>query len=66
MQDSGPGVPQEQRERLFQRFYRQGPGQGAGLGLSIVQRIVELHRGEISLHTATLGGLEVRVRLPRQ
>lgn len=65
VQDSGPGVPQEQREQLFQRFYRQGPGQGAGLGLSIVQRIVELHRGEISLHTAALGGLEVRVRLPR-
>lgn len=66
VQDSGPGVPQEQREQLFQRFYRQGPGQGAGLGLSIVQRIVELHRGEISLHTAALGGLEVRVRLPRR
>lgn len=65
VQDSGPGAPQEQREQLFQRFYRQGPGQGAGLGLSIVQRIVELHRGEISLHTAALGGLEVRVRLPR-
>ena len=65
VQDSGPGVPPEQREQLFQRFYRQGPGQGAGLGLSIVQRIVELHRGEISLHTAALGGLEVRVRLPR-
>lgn len=65
VQDSGPGVPQEEREQLFQRFYRQGPGQGAGLGLSIVQRIVELHRGEISLHTAALGGLEVRVRLPR-
>ena len=65
VQDSGPGVPQEQREQLFQRFYRQGPGQGAGLGQSIVQRIVELHRGEISLHTAALGGLEVRVRLPR-
>lgn len=65
VQDSGPGVAQEQREQLFQRFYRQGPGQGAGLGLSIVQRIVELHRGEVSLHTASLGGLEVRVRLPR-
>jgi two-component system sensor histidine kinase QseC len=63
--DSGPGVSAEERERLFQRFYRQGPGQGAGLGLSIVQRIVELHRGEIRLDHAALGGLEVTVCLPR-
>lgn len=63
--DSGPGVPAEQREQLFRRFYRQGEGQGAGLGLSIVQRIVELHRGEIQLGEAALGGLEVAVWLPR-
>jgi ribosomal protein L14 len=63
--DSGPGVPVEQREQLFRRFYRQGEGQGAGLGLSIVQRIVELHRGEIHLGEASLGGLEVAVWLPR-
>jgi len=63
--DSGPGVPTEQRDQLFRRFYRQGVGQGAGLGLSIVQRIVELHRGEIRLGEAPLGGLEVAVWLPR-
>lgn len=63
--DSGPGVPAEQREQLFRRFYRQGEGLGAGLGLSIVQRIVELHRGEIRLGEAPLGGLEVAVWLPR-
>ncbi|MBV2131520.1 sensor histidine kinase N-terminal domain-containing protein [Pseudomonas sp. MAP12] len=64
--DSGPGVPAEQREQLFRRFYRQGAGQGAGLGLSIVQRIVELHGGEILLDKAALGGLEVTVWLPRK
>lgn len=63
--DSGPGVPAEQREQLFRRFFRQGAGQGAGLGLSIVQRIVELHRGEIRLGEAELGGLLVEVWLPR-
>ena len=63
--DSGPGVSAEERERLFLRFYRQGDGQGAGLGLSIVQRIVELHRGAIRLDHAALGGLEVNVSLPR-
>ncbi len=65
MADSGPGVPAEQRELLFRRFYRQGGGQGAGLGLSIVQRIVELHRGEIRLDESPLGGLAVEVWLPR-
>jgi two-component system sensor histidine kinase QseC len=64
--DSGPGVPAEQRERLFRRFYRLGDGQGAGLGLSIVQRIVELHRGDIQLADSPLGGLQVEVWLPRQ
>jgi two-component system sensor histidine kinase QseC len=65
VEDSGAGVPVEQREKLFERFYRQGSGQGAGLGLSIVQRIVELHSGEIVLADAPSGGLQVSVRLPR-
>lgn len=65
IQDSGPGVEPALREKLFERFYRQGDGQGAGLGLSIVLRVVELHRGNISLDQSPLGGLEVCVRLPR-
>ena len=65
VEDNGPGVPAEQRDQLFERFYRQGSGQGAGLGLSIVQRIVELHEGDIELGDAALGGLQVCVRLPR-
>ncbi|WP_172147761.1 MULTISPECIES: sensor histidine kinase [Pseudomonas] len=66
VQDSGPGVEPALREKLFERFYRQGDGQGAGLGLSIVLRVVELHRGSISLDESPLGGLEVCVRLPRR
>ena len=65
VEDSGAGVPADQRDKLFERFYRQGNGQGAGLGLSIVQRIVELHSGAIALADAPLGGLLVSVRLPR-
>jgi two-component system sensor histidine kinase QseC len=65
IQDSGPGVPQAQRAKLFERFFRLGTGQGAGLGLSIVRRVVELHRGSISLNDSPLGGLEVAVRLPK-
>lgn len=66
VQDSGPGVAAELRAKLFERFYRQGIGQGAGLGLSIVQRVVELHGGSIELCDAALAGLEVRVTLPRR
>ena len=66
VQDSGPGVAVELRDKLFERFYRQGMGQGAGLGLSIVQRVVELHGGSIELRDGPLSGLEVQVTLPRQ
>lgn len=66
VQDSGPGVPADMRERLFERFFRLGEGQGAGLGLSIVRRVVELHQGSISLEDSPLGGLQVSVRLPRR
>nr|WP_298139033.1 ATP-binding protein [uncultured Pseudomonas sp.] len=66
VQDSGPGVDESLREKLFERFYRLESGQGAGLGLSIVLRVVQLHRGEISLNASPLGGLEVCVQLPRR
>lgn len=65
VQDSGPGVAEATRVKLFERFFREGAGTGAGLGLSIVQRIVELHRGAIVLGDSPLGGLDVQVHLPR-
>ncbi len=66
VQDSGPGVPPPLRARVFERFFREGPGQGAGLGLSIVSRIVELHGGQVALRDSPLGGLDVVVTLPRR
>lgn len=66
VQDSGPGVPAEQRGQVFEPFFRQGPAQGAGLGLAIVARIVELHAARISLDDSPLGGLQVCVRWPRR
>jgi two-component system, OmpR family, sensor histidine kinase QseC len=64
--DSGPGVPATQRDKLFERFYRQSDGEGAGLGLAIVARIAELHGASIEVADSPLGGLQVSVHLPRQ
>ena len=67
--DSGPGIPAEARERVFERFYRE-PGhgvEGSGLGLSIVSEVLALHQGSVALETAPeLGGLRVRVALPAE
>ena len=60
VEDTGPGIPPEERERVFERFYRQSPA-GTGLGLSIVGEICRAHRAEISLHEGAEGGLLVRV-----
>jgi two-component system sensor histidine kinase QseC len=63
--DSGPGIAPELREQLFERFVRLGDGQGAGLGLSIVARIAELHGATVELLDSALGGLRAVVRIPR-
>ncbi len=64
--DSGPGIPQELRDRVFDRFYRV-PGSeqsGSGLGLSIVKSIVEIHGGSISISETDSGGGMITVTLP--
>ncbi len=68
--DDGPGVPADERGRMFDRFYRGarepwGDGGGSGLGLSIVQRIAELHQARVLLGDGIAGrGLGVSVRFP--
>lgn len=64
--DQGPGVSEDDRSLLLQRFYRAGDHGGAGLGLSIVARIVERHQGQLSLENAAEGGLIVRVLWPER
>ncbi len=63
--DSGAGIPEAERERVFERFYRARGSTGVGLGLSIVSSIVEAHRAVIALGRSPLGGLRVEVRFPR-
>jgi signal transduction histidine kinase len=61
--DTGPGIPPENLPRIFGRFERAGRQAGAGLGLSLVRSIVELHGGEVSL-TSSSSGTEVLCWLP--
>lgn len=66
--DSGPGIPEELRERVFERFFRiiGNKTTGSGLGLGIVQQIAKLHNAEINLKTPESGvGLEVEVIFPK-
>jgi two-component system, OmpR family, sensor kinase len=65
--DDGPGIPESERPRVFDRFYRvAGTEQpGSGLGLAIVRQVAELHRARVELGAGLGGaGLSVRVRFP--
>ncbi len=64
--DTGPGVPLEWRERVFAKFFRV-PGttkQGSGLGLSIVEDIVRAHGGEVGVDASPLGGARFWFSIP--
>jgi heavy metal sensor kinase len=69
IEDHGPGVPPEDRTRVFDRFYRVDRARwresgGAGLGLAITKWVVEAHRGEISLEGGAPHGCLFRLKLP--
>ena len=67
VEDNGPGIPEDDRERVFERFHRLAPAtvEGTGLGLAIVKEIVAAHDGTIALmETQPPPGLRVEVRLP--
>ncbi len=67
--DDGPGIPPDQRERVFDRFHRLDPSHtrkhgGTGLGLAITKAIIEAHRGSIATEVAPIGGARMRLTLP--
>ncbi|MBW1916048.1 MAG: PAS domain S-box protein [Deltaproteobacteria bacterium] len=63
--DTGPGIPEELREKIFDIFFSTKPvGKGTGLGLSISQNIVKLHGGRISVECPSRGGTSFVIELP--
>ena len=69
--DDGPGIPGAALDQIFDRFYRADPSRsrssgGAGLGLAIVQAIVEAHGGTVSASRAESGGTRISIELPQE
>ncbi len=60
----GPGLSPEERRRAFDRFWRGRAGEGSGLALAIVRRLVAADGGTVELEEAAPHGLEAVVRLP--
>lgn len=68
IEDSGPGIPEDQLERIFDRFYRADEVRcqagGAGLGLAIARWNVEVNGGTVTAHSPRVGGAIFRIQLP--
>jgi len=67
IEDTGPGIPEAERERVFERFYSVlGSGEGCGLGLAIVREIAQSHGAEVKLDSGAGGvGTSVQITFPR-
>lgn len=65
--DSGPGIPESERERVFERFYRTADARsmpGSGLGLAIAKQVVERHHASIEILTSPTGGTRIQMDFP--
>jgi signal transduction histidine kinase len=70
VEDDGPGIPEDQRDRVFERFVRLDEARardagGSGLGLAIVQEIVRAHGGSVTVSPSARGGARFVVQLSR-
>jgi two-component system, OmpR family, sensor histidine kinase TctE len=66
VEDSGPGIPEQDRQRVRQRFYRlpNSPGHGSGLGLAIVDEITRLYGATLTIGSSASGGARITVQFP--
>ena len=66
IKDKGPGIPKESLEAVFEPYVRVAKDdEGHGLGLGIARNIIHAHGGDMAIHNAVDGGLEVKVYIPR-
>lgn len=66
--DTGPGIPEDERSLVWDRFYRGSSGRladGSGVGLAVVKELVDAHGGRISVDGTPGGGTRFIVRLPQ-
>ena len=68
VQDTGPGIPEEQLDKIFERFFthREGTAEedaSSGLGLFIVKQVVEAHGGKVSVNNLRQGGTKFTISL---
>ncbi|MBN1809084.1 MAG: PAS domain-containing protein [Planctomycetes bacterium] len=69
VEDNGPGIPPEERSRVFERFHRgsaavKGGRRGAGIGLSLVAQILQAHNSSLDIRDSLLGGAAMSFALP--
>jgi len=62
--DNGAGIPEEIRDRIFQPFVTAGKDNGIGLGLAVVQKIIQDHGGQVGVESTGAGGTVLRISLP--
>jgi signal transduction histidine kinase len=62
--DTGKGIPEQLQEKIFEPFFTTGKCTGLGLGLAIVKRIVESHKGEITIESSNENGTTFCIRIP--
>jgi signal transduction histidine kinase len=64
--DNGPGIPSGQEDRIWRLFHTSSPGEGSGVGLALVKRIVEAHQGTVAVRPTAGGGATFVVRWPKR
>jgi signal transduction histidine kinase len=62
--DNGPGIAESVRDRLFDPFVSHGKENGTGMGLTVVQKIVQDHEGEVAVEQTSPAGTTFRINLP--
>ncbi len=64
IRDTGTGIPEDKLDKIFEPFFTtKGPGEGTGLGLMVVKKIIDLHEGKIAIANAEGGGAQVTIAL---